>query len=91
VLQESLTNVTRHSRADHVHIALDRDGSELRLEVSDNGDGFDSSRPAQRTSNGVTGMRERVRALGGDFAIEAHAGRGTTVSVKLPLECGAVS
>ena len=81
ILQEALHNVARHARADRVVIALRGTGRELRLEVTDDGGGFDLA----RASHGITGMRERAIALGGSFELETRPGLGTKVAVALPM------
>lgn len=89
ILQESLTNVHRHSGASGVRVTFGRDQDDIRLQVSDNGHGIPQDRLRQlHESNGhagvgITGMRERVRELGGQ--IEVHSDHnGTTVNVTLP-------
>jgi signal transduction histidine kinase len=82
VVQEALNNVTRHAQASAVHISLERRLSGLLLRIKDDGTGFD----AQRVRGlGLLGMEERTRHLGGSFAIDSQPGRGTTVTVQLPL------
>ena len=90
VLQESLTNVHRHSQATAATIRLRQNGSHLFLEIADNGQGIPPERLSSLNGNmnsagvGLTGMRERVRELGGKF--EIHSGEsGTTVQVALPV------
>jgi signal transduction histidine kinase len=90
VLQESLTNVHRHSGASAASIALRRDTDHLRLEVSDNGRGIPEERVKRFKSTagtagvGIAGMRERVRELGGRLDIRSDT-KGTTVSVTVPM------
>jgi signal transduction histidine kinase len=90
VLQESLTNVHRHSGASVAGVVLVDDPGHLTLEVSDNGAGIAEDRLArlQEASDhsgvGLAGMRERVRELGGEFEIRSDS-RGTTISVRVPL------
>jgi signal transduction histidine kinase len=86
ILQESLSNVSRHARADHVEILLRRGPTELRLEVRDNGAGFAAAKLNEPSGYGLTGMRERAIALGGAFRIDGRPGQGTTVAVTLPLD-----
>ncbi len=82
LLQESLTNVARHAEANHVSVELACDEDGLELAVSDDGRGFD---PTLRTERyGVTGMRERVAACGGELLIESLASGGTRVCARLP-------
>jgi len=80
VLREAVTNIHRHARATttKVRIIVTTEGFEMR--ISDNGRGGLAAH-----GNGVSGMRERVRALGGALTIASPAGRGTSVEVKVPL------
>jgi PAS domain S-box-containing protein len=84
VLQESLTNVTRHSRATQVDVTLERTGSEVVLTVSDNGRGFSPDAPRNPASHGLTGMRERAFLLDGVIEVDSAPGSGTTVEMRLP-------
>ena len=82
VAQEALTNVARHARARHVRVALAALGDELRLEVEDDGVGLPANgQPA--TGTGLVGIRERVRALGGQLTVTSR--RGVRLSVQVPL------
>jgi signal transduction histidine kinase len=86
ILQETLTNVARHSDATRVRVQLTRGPSTLTLVVVDNGVGFDvpSATDAQ-TGLGLSGMQERVTLLGGALRIASTSGHGTEVHVRLPL------
>jgi two-component system, NarL family, sensor histidine kinase UhpB len=77
-LQESLSNAVRHGGADRVRVAVTRRDGWLCLSVADNGRG-----QAAEPGFGLSGMRHRVRALGGTLAIET--GAGWRVSLRLPL------
>jgi two-component system sensor histidine kinase UhpB len=80
VIQEAVTNVLRHARANAVHVAADIKGREVTLEISDDGIGF----PADRIfGRGLTGMLERVRALSGTLELVREQGR-TCVRCRLP-------
>ncbi|HJQ53410.1 MAG TPA: histidine kinase [Gemmatimonadaceae bacterium] len=85
ILQESLTNVARHSGATYVTIRLTQTPDLLVLEVTDNGVGANANCLAGTTSLGVIGMRERALACGGEFSIDGHPDRGTTVALRVPL------
>lgn len=90
IVQEALTNVVKHARAQRVEISLSRRGETLRLEVADDGAGFDreSLGPAGEGRGwGLATMRERALSINGSLEIEANQGRGTRVLV----ECAAVS
>jgi two-component system sensor histidine kinase UhpB len=84
ILQESLTNVARHSRAKRVNILLvDRDG-QIILELEDNGQGFSRAGLSGKKSVGIMGMRERARQLGGELEVTSAPGKGTKVAIVLP-------
>ncbi len=80
VVQESLANVRRHSRASSVTVTLGTDGGEVFVEVQDDGRGFD---PEVVPGVGMTGMRERAQALGGELEVESAPGEGTLVRLRL--------
>ncbi len=85
IMQESLTNVALHAQASRVDILLNRRNGCLIMTIEDNGVGFDPSVLANVNRLGVFGMRERVEMLGGNLIIESSSGRGTTISVEVPL------
>ncbi len=84
VIQESLTNVARHARATSVCIALRQSDSGLRMEIVDNGRGFNYD-PVMIHGFGLFGMRERVIELGGSLTIQTAPEQGTSILVDLPL------
>ncbi|MFC4346812.1 ATP-binding protein [Kordiimonas lipolytica] len=84
IVQESLTNILRHAHASEVSVGLQRTDGTLHLSVQDNGSGFDVSTQKGGTL-GLAGMRERARLVGGAFAIESEPGRGTKISVSVPV------
>lgn len=83
LLQESLGNIRKHANAQHVDVALSGDSKHVELRVADNGSGFNSA--DNKKGLGLTSMQERVRPLRGHVTIESEPGRGTVVSVKIPL------
>jgi PAS domain S-box-containing protein len=84
IVQESLTNVMRHAAASSVTVSLKREGETLRLEVRDDGRGFDYEAARHGPSFGLLGIRERVRGLGGSLSVDSRTGQGTTVSIQMP-------
>lgn len=82
VVSEALTNVMKHAHASRVDLMVERDGSTLVLEVSDDGSG-DASIEA---GGGLRGLTDRVAALDGQLRVESPRGRGTLVRVELPCE-----
>jgi PAS domain S-box-containing protein len=85
IVQEALTNVTRHARASRVWVRATVDDGMLQLEVRDDGRGLVRSAPASH-SFGVLGMRERAATWGGSVDLVSHLGEGTTVIARIPLE-----
>ena len=83
LLQESLGNIRKHANAKHVAVSLSGLGGQIELRVSDDGSGFNSSE--HKKGLGLTSMQERVRPLRGHVCIDSKQGRGTVVSVKIPL------
>ena len=84
IVQEALTNVARHARAAHVHIGLTVGAEGVVLMVADDGRGVTAEELERSTSIGIIGIRERALAVDGDVNITGLAGRGTTVTVRLP-------
>ena len=86
ITQEALTNVIKHSAANQVTVSLDYMDDGVRLEVADDGVGFDRSafKSSSRPSWGLIGMEERASLLGGTFDINSYPGSGTRVSVYIP-------
>lgn len=85
ILQESLTNVSRHAQAALVEVSLDRIADQIELQVRDNGRGFSPDDPRKPNSYGLLGLRERAYLLNGSLEIDSKAGVGTTISVRIPL------
>ena len=85
ILQETLTNVARHSGAVVVDITLEQQNHDLMLQVADNGKGITEQKSSGEKSLGILGMRERALLIGGEFTINGENGKGTTVTVKVPL------
>jgi two-component system, NarL family, sensor kinase len=82
VLQEALSNVRQHSGARSVRVSIADDGSGTRLEIRDDGRGFDA--PAPASGLGLVGMHERMRLLGGELELTSGSGGGTTLVATLP-------
>ncbi len=78
---EAVSNAARHSGAGRVSLSLRRDGSRVRLRVSDNGSGFDPAVPAG--GFGLTSMHDRASSVGGDLRISSQPGQGTEVEATL--------
>jgi signal transduction histidine kinase len=85
ILQEALTNVVRHAHAGAVRIAAREHGRTLTLTIRDNGRGITKAELSSVESIGLLGMTERARLLGGVVRITGGPGRGTTVTVTVPV------
>ena len=83
IVQEALTNVTRHADAQQVFITLEQKGDECLLEVRDDGRGFDPV-VIRKKSFGLAGMKERVLMLGGELDVTSSPGNGTVIKVHVP-------
>jgi signal transduction histidine kinase len=87
-VQEALTNVTRHARAQHVWIEMNQTELALELAVRDDGVGFDVAKTLDDAAGcghlGLLGMKERVQILGGDIEVDSQPGRGTRIRISLP-------
>ncbi|MDB5971556.1 MAG: Histidine kinase, gyrase and HSP90-like ATPase [Hydrocarboniphaga sp.] len=92
VTQEALTNVIRHSNASEAQVRLTRIGNLLRLQVSDDGRGFDpgelNNPDKLGDSVGVRGMRDRAELFGGRLELKSAPGEGTRVTLVVPVEAG---
>jgi PAS domain S-box-containing protein len=85
ILQESLTNVSRHAKATNVTVILEKKANDIVMTIRDNGVGFDSEKIAAKRTLGLLGMRERTSMMGGTYEISSSPGSGTTVLVSIPL------
>jgi signal transduction histidine kinase len=88
IVQECLTNIIRHARAQNISLRFWNDTKYLNLEILDDGMGFDTEKVLKsksRTNVGLNSIQERLSVLGGDLTITSELGEGTHVFVKLPL------
>jgi len=85
VFQEALTNITRHADAKKVVSSLNSEGELLILEIEDDGIGFNSFLPNSKQSFGILGMKERVSSVNGTFQLVSSPGKGTKISITVPL------
>lgn len=85
VTQEALRNAARHSRARKVSVSLAADVQEARLEVRDDGKGFDVEAARVGGGMGLIGIADRVHAVNGKLSVTSAPGKGTTISVVIPL------
>jgi len=89
LVQEGLTNVSRHAKATHAVVTLDNGGETVRCSIRDDGVGFDTSAltRAAETSLGLRVMEDRLEAEGGTLTIASVPGQGTELRASVPVEC----
>jgi PAS domain S-box-containing protein len=89
VVQEALSNAAKHSQAAHVTVSVELDQLQLRVEIVDDGIGFDNAHAREFLQMGRVGlasMRERVELASGTFVVRSTSGRGTTIVASLPID-----
>jgi len=88
VVQEALNNIAKHSKADLVHLSLQKTDGTIELAIQDNGQGFNLmeviSAEGSKRGLGLTSMRERTELSGGSFVVESTRGRGTVIRALWP-------
>lgn len=84
ILQESLTNIVRHSKATHVQVYLQKYKNKIEMTVKDNGIGIDEEKINSIRSMGISGIRERVASVLGEVTINGI--NGTSITVSIPLK-----
>lgn len=85
IFQESLTNVARHAEARAITVYLNILDGFIKMSISDNGKGFDMNLADQKRTLGILGMKERSLTLGGVYTINSKPGKGTQVTVSIPI------
>jgi signal transduction histidine kinase len=85
IYQEALTNIIRHAKATRVDVLLAEENGALVLSVKDNGRGISEEEIANTRSIGLVGMRERAMLIGGEIQLRGAPGKGTTMTLRLPL------
>jgi signal transduction histidine kinase len=82
--KEALTNIVRHSGATRVQLNLEVKGTALRLDIADDGQGFDVAKH-NKGMDGIVNMRARIEKLGGEFQLDSKSGQGTALRFIVPL------
>jgi signal transduction histidine kinase len=86
VLQESLQNAAKHSRAHRYEVQLNGDAEGIELNVTDDGVGFDQREAMKARGLGLISMRERLQLVNGDFSVTSKLGHGTTIRAYVPFK-----
>ena len=85
IIQESLNNVIKHSKATAVQIELDYEPNHISITVNDNGCGFSIEKVGNSVGSGLKNMRSRAKVLNGHLSIITETNNGTTINVKIPI------
>jgi two-component system, LuxR family, sensor kinase FixL len=85
IVQEALNNVVKHSGGTKAKVELTKEGSELRITITDDGAGFDPETVRTNGSLGLVSMSERARFVHGVLSVESRVGKGTKVEVRVPI------
>ena len=85
IVQESLSNIARHAHAKCIDVSLERQDDWLAVEIRDDGKGLHGDEETSYESIGLLGMRERALAVGGSLSLTSVLGKGTLVSLRVPL------
>ncbi|MDP3557555.1 MAG: PAS domain S-box protein [Bacteroidota bacterium] len=85
IFQEALTNIIKHSIATQIEASVEKIDGHLVLIIKDNGQGFNLSNLKKKDSWGIVGMKERANLLKGELLIESEKLKGTTITLKVPL------
>lgn len=86
IFKESINNIVKHSAATEADVEFRVEGDQLFLRVADNGKGFDLTQESE--GHGLTSMKGRAEEMGGNFQLESKIGKGSTVSLIVPLSAG---
>ena len=85
ILQESLTNIARHSGASATEIELSIRKNKIEMIITDNGSGIAKDKVTSLESMGIAGMKERVKSVNGEIIIKGETGAGTRIKVIIPI------
>ena len=86
IVQEALTNVLRHAKATRFELSLHTTDEDILLTMRDNGVGLPPTFNPAKLSHGLSGMRQRARALGGEVSWESAPRQGTRIKIRIPLQ-----
>ena len=85
-LQELMGNAARHSQVTNVNVTLEMNESSLRVAVFDNGKGFNVNSLDKSNSLGLNLIKDRVQILGGSFDIDSAIGKGSRITLSIPVK-----
>jgi signal transduction histidine kinase len=85
IAREGIMNALKHAAPTDIWVTVTAEGENIAMELRDNGDGFDTSRPGPEGHYGMAMMRERANVGGGSFEVESAPGDGTVITVRFPI------
>jgi signal transduction histidine kinase len=85
IAQEALSNIAKHSRAEHVVVDLNFEADRAALEIRDDGDGFDVENARQKNTMGLRSITERAQKIDAVVSVTSTPGQGTVVRVEVPI------
>jgi len=85
IFQEALTNVARHAQATQLSVTIETENNNLNIIIADNGIGFETKEITGKKSFGILGIKERVAMMKGSHSIKSSPGKGTRLTVSVPL------
>jgi signal transduction histidine kinase len=89
IAQEALFNIAKYANTKEATLTLRQEEDAIYLAIEDKGDGIKSLQSAKRSGNhGMTIMRERAEAFGGNFNVTSASGQGTKIEVRVPIDAG---
>jgi signal transduction histidine kinase len=86
IVQEALTNVTRHAKATEVDISISKQDNFLNVSIEDNGKGIERTQLDDAKSFGIIGMKERAYICGGTLLLTSEPGKGTKIDLSMPIK-----
>ena len=91
IVQESLVNIVRHAHASEIRVVLDLNAESISILIEDNGIGIQPGDRSKTKSFGLKGIKQRIDAFGGELQIDSGHGKGTRLSIHMPLKTGAAA
>jgi len=85
IVQESLTNIAKHAKAEQVKISIFIENKTLKLSISDDGKGLEAGFKSKLGSYGLKGMHERAIALGGEMKVKSESSQGVRLKIEIPI------
>ncbi len=85
ITQEAINNIIKHANAKVIGLSMQYENNALSLSIYDDGTGFDSELYQQRKGAGIDNMKNRVRLMGGEFAMSSTKFKGTKIDLSIPL------